>query len=320
MRLGRSTATAAVAAPGELARPRTFSSSRLRRTLRGEKTFGYVLMAPVLVYLMLFLLYPLILSVWFSLSNASVEDPFSSWAGLTNFTDLWNNDSFRLALRNSFIFTFGSEVGKILLGNTLAFLLLRAFRGKKVIRALLVLPWTLPVALTTLGWLWMYDPHFSVVNWMFRTIGLGYHPNWLGEPVPAMIAVMTANIWRGFPFAAIILLAGMTSIPQDIIDSAMVDGAGFLRRFHYIIVPMIAPILFIGLLFDLVFTFTDLSVVYLLTHGGPENTTHILPTLAFQNGINGGNLAQGAAISLFMLPVLVVAVVFMLRVLRRREI
>jgi multiple sugar transport system permease protein len=132
--------------------------------------------------------------------------------------------------------------------------------------------------------------------------------------------VMAANIWRGFPFAAIILLAGMTSIPQDILDSAMVDGAGLLRRFHYIIVPMIAPILFIGLLFDIVFTFTDLSVVYLLTKGGPENTTHILPTLAFQNGINGGDLAQGAAISLFMLPVLVVAVVFMLRLLRHREV
>lgn len=288
--------------------------------LRGEQAFGYLLMTPVLVYLAIFLLYPLILSIWFSLSNASVEDPFSSWAGLSNFTDVWNNSAFRLALRNSFVFTFGSEVGKIILGNILAFLLLRNFKGKRTIRALLVLPWTLPVALTTLGWLWMYDPHFSVVNWLFRNMGIGYHPNWLGEPIPAMIAVMTANIWRGFPFAAIILLAGMTSIPQDVIDSALVDGAGILRRFHYIIVPMIAPILFIGLLFDIVFTYTDLSVVYLLTKGGPENTTHILPTLAFQNGINGGNLAQGAAISLFMVPVLVFAVIFMLRLLRRREI
>ncbi len=299
---------------------RPHEGGRIRRALRGEQAFGYLLMTPVLVYLALFLLYPLLLSIWFSLSNASVEDPFSSWAGLSNFSDVWQNPTFRLALRNSFIFTFGSEVGKILLGNTLAFLLLRSFRGKRALRALLVLPWTLPVALTTLGWLWMFDPHFSVVNWTMRHLGFGYHPNWLGEPVPAMIAVMATNIWRGFPFAAIILLAGMTSIPQDIIDSALVDGAGFLRRFHYIIVPMILPILFIGLLFDVVFTFTDLSVVYLLTRGGPENTTHILPTLAFQNGINGGNLAQGAAISLFMLPVLAVAVVFMLRLLRRREV
>jgi multiple sugar transport system permease protein len=274
----------------------------------------------VLVYLGIFLLYPLILSVWFSLSNASAEEPFGSWVGLQNFTDVWHNETFRLALRNSFIFTFGSEIGKILLGNTLAFLLLRRFKGKRFFRSLLVLPWTVPVVLTTLGWLWMFDPHFSVINWTFRQFHIGYQPNWLGEPVPAMIAVMAANIWRGFPFAAIILLAGLTSIPQDILDSATVDGAGFLRRFHYIIVPMIAPILFVGLLFDIVFTFTDLSVVYLLTKGGPQNTTHILPTLAFQNGINGGDLAQGAAISLFMLPVMVVAVAVLLRTLRRREV
>jgi len=135
--------------------------------------------------------------------------------------------------------------------------------------------------------------------------------------VPAVIAV---NVWRGFPFSAVILLAGMTSIPKEILDAAHVDGAGPVTRFRKIIVPMIAPILFVGLLFDVVFTFTDLSVVYLLTKGGPQNTTHILPTLAFQNGINGGDLAQGAAISLFMLPVLVLAVAVLLRTLHRRDI
>jgi multiple sugar transport system permease protein len=299
-------------------RPR--EAGRLRRFLRSESVFGYALMAPVLLYLGILLLYPLLLSMWFAFSNAAVEDPFSSWAGLQNFRDVWADETFRLALRNSFIFTFGSEVGKIVLGNALAFLLLRKFLGRRFFRTLLVLPWTMPVALTTLGWLWMFDPHFSVVNWTFREFGLGYHPNWLGEPVPAMLAIIITNVWRGFPFAAIILLAGMTSIPSEIIESAELDGAGFLRRFHSIIVPMILPILFIGLIFDLVFSFTDLSVVYLLTKGGPENTTHILPTLTYQNGITGGNLAQGAAISMFMIPVFFVAVVFMLRLLRRREI
>ncbi len=320
MRLGRSPATAAVAASGELARPRTLSGGRFRRTLRGEKAFGYLLMSPVVLYLAILLLYPLILSIWFSLSNASVDEPFGSWRGMQNFTNLWHDEVFRRALRNSFIFTFGSEIGKIILGTSLAFLLLRNFKGKKVIRGLLILPWTVPIALTTLGWQWMFDPQFSVINWTTRHIGIGYQPNWLGEPVPAMAAVMAVNIWRGFPFAAIIVLAGMTSIPQDIIDSAQVDGASFFKRYRSVIVPMIMPILFVGLLFDLVFTFTDLSVVYLLTRGGPQNFTHILPTLTFQNGIQGGDLAQGAAISLFMLPFLVIAVVVMLRLLRRREI
>jgi multiple sugar transport system permease protein len=295
-------------------------AGRLRRFVRGEAAFGYLLMAPVLIYLGLLLLYPLLLSIWFSLTDASTGQPFGSWVGLKNFTDLWSNETFRLALRNSFIFTFGSEIGKAILGTALGFLLLRRFRGKRVLRALLVLPWTVPVALTTLGWLLLYDPTFSMLNRTTGSIGFPYHPNWLGEPVPAMIAIMIANIWRGFPFSAIILIAGMTSIPSDILESAALDGAGFLRRFHYVIVPMIAPILFVGLLFDLVFSFTDLSVVYLLTKGGPENTTHILPELAYQNGIQGGDLAQGAAISLFMLPVFVVACVIMLRILRRREI
>jgi len=315
VRLSRAQATAETMA---VARPH--EAGRLQRFLRSEPAFGYALMAPVLLYLGILLLYPLLLSMWFAFSNAAVEDPFSSWAGLQNFKDVWADETFRLALRNSFIFTFGSEIGKIVLGNALAFLLIRPFRGKSVVRGMLLLPWTMPVALTTLGWLWMFDPHFSVVNWTFRELGIGYHPNWLGEPVPAMLAIIVTNIWRGFPFVAIVLLAGMTSIPSDVLESAELDGAGLLRRFHSIVVPMILPILFIGLLFDLVFSFTDLSVVYLLTKGGPENTTHILPTLTFQNGITGGNLAQGAAISMFMIPVFVVAVVFMLRLLRRREV
>lgn len=303
-----------------VAPPRPREAGRFHRVVHGEQAFGYLMLMPVLLYLAILLLYPLILSIWFSFSDASVDEPFSKWAGLQNFINLWHDEVFRRALRNSFVFTFGSQIGKILLGTSLAFLLLRNFKGKKLIRGLLMLPWTVPIALTTLGWQWMFDPQFSVINWTTRHLGIGFHPNWLGEPIPAMAAVMTVNIWRGFPFTAIIILAGMTSIPQDIIDSAQVDGAGFFTRYRQIIVPMIMPILFVGLLFDMVFTFTDLSVVWLLTRGGPQNYTHILSTLSFQNGIQGGDLAQGAAISLFMLPFLMVVVVFMLRALRRREI
>jgi multiple sugar transport system permease protein len=186
-----------------------------------------------------------------------------------------------------------------------------------------MLPWTLPVALSILGWKFgMFDPQFSVVNWTASHLGIirSPYPNWLGDPLFAMIAVMTVNVWRGFPFSAIIVLAGLTSIPSDILDAARVDGANWWQRWQRVIVPMIAPILFVGLLFDVVFTFTDLSVVYLLTNGGPINATDVLPTLAFRTGILGGSLGRGSAIALFMLPLLVVAVIVMLRSLRRREI
>lgn len=296
--------------------------SSFRRALGGDSALGYALIFPAGLYLAVLLIYPLALSIWFSLSNASVADPTGSYVGFKNYLLLWDNDAFRLALRNSFVFTFGSEVGKAIFGTGLAFLLLRPFRGKKLVRGLLMLPWTLPIALTALSWQWMFDPQFSVINWSAAHLGLIHqpYPNWLGLEPYAFIAVLTVNIWRGFPFSAIILLAGLTSVPQDLIESARIDGAGFLYRFHYIIVPMILPILLVGLIFDVVFTFTDLSVVYLLTHGGPINTTHILPTLAFQNGISGGDLASGSAIALCMVPVLLIAVVLMLRLLKRREI
>jgi multiple sugar transport system permease protein len=293
-----------------------------RRSFRTDAALGYGLILPASLYLAALLLYPLALAIWFSVSNASVADPAGSFVGFKNYILLWDQDAFRLALANSFLFTFGSEVGKAILGTGLAFLLLRPFRGKRLLRGLLMLPWTLPIALTALSWQWMFDPQFSVINWTAAHMGLIHQPfpNWLGREPYAFIAVLTVNIWRGFPFSAIILLAGLSSVPQDILESARMDGAGFFRRFHHIIVPMILPILLVGLIFDVVFTFTDLSVVYLITHGGPINTTHILPTLAFQDGIAGGDLASGSAIALFMVPVLLVAVVLMLRLLKRREI
>ena len=267
--------------------------------------------------------YPFCLALYFSLSNASVQESVGTFTGLDNFLAVAGDSVFQRALLNSFIFTFGSGVVKAILGTSLAFLLLRPFRARKVIRGFLMLPWTLPIALSILAWKFgMFDPQFSVVNWTAAHLGLIHepYPNWLGDPIYAMVAVMTVNIWRGFPFSAIIVLAGLTSIPSDIIDAARVDGANWLDRWHSVMVPMIAPILFVCLLFDVVFTFTDLSVVYLLTNGGPINATDILPTLAFRTGVVGGSLGRGSAIALFMLPLLVVAVIVMLRTLRRRDI
>jgi len=294
-----------------------------RRFPRGKNFVPYALVSPALLYMLALLGYPFFLALYFSISNASVEESVGTFVGLQNYANVVGDAQFQKALLDSFIFTFGSGVVKGILGTTLAFLLLRRFPARKVIRGFLMLPWTLPIALSILSFKFgMFDPQFSVVNWIGAHLGLLHspYPNWLGDPVYAMIAVMTVNVWRGFPFSAIIVLAGLTSIPGEIIDAARVDGANWWQRWQKVIVPMIAPILFVGLTFDVVFTFTDLSVVYLLTNGGPINATEILPTLAFRTGILGGDLARGSAIALFMLPLLVVMVVLMLRSLRRRDV
>jgi len=191
------------------------------------------------------------------------------------------------------------------------------------VRALIILPWAVPIALATVAWEWMFDSLYSVINWTLTALGLvsqGNAPNWLGDPSLAMVCVIIVNAWRFFPFAIVIFLAGITAVPQDVLDAATVDGAGFWRRNYQIIVPIIAPIVVVGLIFGTVFTFTDLSIVYLLTNGGPVNATQVLGNLGFQIGILSGDVAHGAAVSLFMFPVLFILVILMLRFIRRREI
>ncbi len=209
------------------------------------------------------------------------------------------------------------------MGKALALLLLRDFRGKAFVRFLVVLPWAVPVALATMSWRWMLDSLYSVVNWTLQAVGIfgaDTWPQWLGQEQLAMLSVIIVHAWRLFPFAAVLFLAGLTSVPRDVLDAAIVDGAGPFRKQFQIIIPIIAPIILVALLFGTVFTFTDLSVVYLLTKGGPTNSTHVLGSLAFQVGILSGDIARGAAISLFLFPFLLVIIVFLLRFLRRREI
>ena len=283
----------------------------------------YLLVSPALLYMALLLGYPFFLALYFSLSNASVQDSVGDFVGLKNYANVIGDEQFQKALLDSFLFTFGAGICKAILGTSLAHLLLHHFPARRVLRGFLMLPWTLPIALSILAFKFgMFDPQFSVVNWVASHLGIIHspYPNWLGDPEYAMAAVITVNVWRGFPFSAIIVLAGLTSVPPDIVDAAKVDGANWWQRWNKVIVPMIAPILFVGLTFDVVFTFTDLSVVYLLTNGGPINATEILPTLAFRTGVLGGDLARGSAIALFMLPLLVAMVIVMLRSLRRREI
>jgi multiple sugar transport system permease protein len=286
-----------------------------------DALWGYLLISPTLVYILALVAYPFFLALYFSLSRVTVAGGDSGFVGLRNYAQLFADPQFLTGLRNTLSFTFFAEIGKGVLGVGLAFLLLQTLRFKKVIRGFLMIPWTMPISLALLGWKWMYDPQFSVINWVlvhvFRFAGIP--PDWLGDPIFSYIAILTVNIWRGFPFSAVIVLAGLTSIPRDILESARMDGAGFFRTWHHIITPLIAPILFIGLIFDVTFTLGDLTIVYLLTNGGPYGTTEILPTIAYHSGIQGGDLSHGAASALLLFPLLMIGMVILLRLLYRRQ-
>jgi multiple sugar transport system permease protein len=287
------------------------------------KVLGPIFVAPAVLYVLALVGVPFLLAVYYSVSAYTIYNQNYSFVGLRNFIQIFHNDVFRQTLLNTFIFTIGSQLIGLVLGKFGALVLLRPFPGRKLVRALIILPWAVPIAIATVAWEWMFDSLYSVINWTMIAFGLidrSQAPNWLGDPHLAMLCVIVVNAWRFFPFAIVIFLAGITAVPQDVIDAATVDGAGFWRRNYQIILPMIAPIVVVGLIFGTVFTFTDLSIVYLLTNGGPVNATSVLGFRGFQIGILSGDVAHGAAISLVMLPVLFILVVVMLRFIRRREI
>ncbi|HEY2248467.1 MAG TPA: sugar ABC transporter permease [Bradyrhizobium sp.] len=298
-------------------------ASRFRFIMDRREVLGSVLVAPAVLYVLLLVGLPFLLAVYYSVSAYSIYNPSWRFVGLANFAQIMRNPVFLHTLGNTFLFTFGSQALGLVLGKFGAFLLLRPFPGRRIVRALIILPWAVPIALSTVAWQWMFDSLYSVINWSLIALGIITRedaPNWLGTPHLAMLCIIVVNAWRFFPFAIVIFLAGITSVPQDVIDAATVDGAGFWRRNYQIIMPMILPIVAIGLIFGIVFTFTDLSIVLLLTNGGPVGTTSVLGFEGYQVGIVSGDVSHGAAISLFMLPVLFIVVIGMLRFIRRREI
>src|SRR6185436_17253714 len=271
------------------------------------------------IYVLALIGFPLVLGVWYSLTDVTVARA-GEFVGLKNFVDAARDSSFRLAARNTLIVAVVATAAKITLSVALAFLLLGAFPGRRVVRALFVLPWTVPIALSTIGWKWMFHSQYSVVNWLLREAGvIDQSIQWLGTPVAAMAAVILVSTWRAVPFGAITVLAGLTAVPSDVVDAARIDGANWWDRFQKVIVPIIAPILFIAVLFDLIFTLTELTVVYLLTGGGPVDQTQVLANYALQVGVSGTQLGQGAAIALYLLPVLLILTVLSLRHIARRE-
>ena len=302
------------------ARPLVTSGETLsRRDLR----LGKILLAPALAYIFLLVAVPFLLAVFLSLTNSSAGSLDFSFVGLQNFRAVAASAVFQRALWNTFVFTFVSQLLVIVMGNILARALMKPFRGKLLVRFLILLPWAAPISLATLGWLWIFDSTFSVINWLLKVVGWlgpGQWYYWLGDPVLGMIAIITVHVWRMLPFSTVILLAGLTSIPKEVHEAADLDGAGPLARTFQITIPMMLPILTVAVLFGVVFTFTDMSVVYLLTRGGPYNSTHVLASLAFQDGVLGGDVGRGAAVAIFLVPLLVVMAVAMLRISRRAEV
>jgi multiple sugar transport system permease protein len=295
-----------------------------------ERVLAPLLIAPAILYIVVLVGAPFFLAIYYSLSDATTGDPSLHFAGLRNFRAVLQDPVFRLSLKNTFIFTLVSQALVLVLAKVLALALIKDFRGKWLVRFLILLPWTAPIALGTIGWMWILDSIFSPIDWMLRYMGLlgvpdailGANSNlyWLGVPSLAMLSVILVHTWRMLPLATVILLAGLTSIPQEILDAAEVDGAGFWRRLFQIMIPMLLPIMTVAVLFGIVFTFTDIAVVYILTQGGPVHSTQVLASWAFFKGIEAGDLAQGAAVALFLFPVMAGVATLMLRLARRTEV
>jgi multiple sugar transport system permease protein len=303
--------------------PPTTIATHQEQIRRSDRMLGVLMLAPAVVYILALVALPFLLAVFLSLTNSSAGSLEFSFVGLQNFRNVVASPVFRRALRNTFVFTFVSQVLVIVLGNILARALMKNFRGKSFARFLILMPWAAPISLATLGWLWIFDSTFSVINWVLKVcgwLGPGQWYYWLGDPTLAMAAIIIIHVWRMLPFSTVIILAGLTSIPSEVHEAADIDGAGYFAKTFRVTIPMMLPILTVAVLFGVVFTFTDMSVVYLLTRGGPYNSTHVLASLAFQDGVLGGDVGRGASIAIFLLPVLVVMAILMLRGSRRAEV
>jgi len=298
------------------------TATTVKRSLADrEKVLGVALLAPALAYVLLLVGVPFVLAIVLSFSTATAGSLSFGWAGFANYSVILGDPIFRRALANTAIVTIGSQVLVVVLATAAAQVFRAAFHGKRTARFVLLLPWAVPVSLAAIAWTWIFDSTFSVINWTLKAAGLLHGwLYWLGEPGLALVAIIIVQAWRIFPFATVIVLAGLASLPQDVMEAAIVDGAGFWRRLFYVELPLLLPVVAVAVLFGVVYTATDLGVVYILTGGGPANTTHVLPTLAFQRGIQGADLGQGAAIAVFLLPFLIVAATLMLRLARRTEV
>lgn len=292
-----------------------------RRLADRDGALAWLFLTPAVVYIITLVGLPFLLAVAFSFSDVTGGDPSFDWVGLQNFERIFADPVFWRSLRNTLVFTAISMLLIVVLGKVLANVLIADFHGRWLVRFLVLLPWTTPVALSTITWLWMLDSVFSPIDWVLRQLGLiQTNVFWLGRPTLAMASVIGVHVWRLVPLAAVIMMAGLLSIPKDVQEQALVDGAGYWRRMVEITIPLTAPVIAISALFGAIFTFTDMAVVYVLTRGGPTNETQVLTSWAFFRGIEGSDIGQGAAIALFLFPLLLAAAIAILRAVRRMEV
>ena len=282
-----------------------------------DATQAYIMLAPVTVLLVALVAYPFGLSLWLSLTNATVGNE-GHFVGLANFRNQLDSAIFRLAFRNTIWYTAVTTVVKLILGFALALLLNQQFFGRKFVRAAMLLPWIVPSVLSTMAWLWLFDANLSSLNWLLRHLHLiAKDVPWLTDPNWAMGSIMIVNIWRGTPFLAITILAGLQTIPRELYEAASIDGAGRWVQLRRITIPLVVPVLTVVLIVSLIGTFSDIQIVYALTGGGPTNSTQVLATLSYSTGLKSGLLGQGAAISLYMLPVMLLLILFQVWNVRR---
>jgi multiple sugar transport system permease protein len=297
----------------------------VRRRYLAERraVLATLLISPAVIFIGLLVAAPLGLAIYLSFTDATAGSLSGKWIGLDNFRSALRDQVFRDAIWHTVLFTVISQAVVIVCAGLLAHALVRRFRGRWLLRFLVLLPWAAPVALTAIGFLWFYDPQGSIFTWFLvhlHLVSKSTPPNWLGTPRAAMSSIITVQAWRVLPFATVIFLAGVSSIPQEVDDAAAIDGATGLKKFWYVSLPLQLPIAIVAVLFGIVFTATDMVVPYILTNGGPFNSTQVLTTWAFQTGINAGNIGEGAAIALFMLPLLAAVTITMLFFARRAEV
>jgi multiple sugar transport system permease protein len=302
--------------------------SRFSYLLDNERFLGSAMLLPAIIFIIVLVGFPVVLAIVYAFSNITTGNPTVHFVGLETFQRVIADKTFQRALLNTIFITFCSQALVVILSNILALALKQNFRGKWFFRFLILLPWATPIALGAVNWLWMLDTLYSPIDWVLRGVGLLGHRGallgsasnmyWLAKEPLALASIILVYTWRILPLATVINLAGQTSIPKDIQDAVAVDGVGFWREYFEVTLPLLRPIIAVAVLFGVIFTFTDMTVVYVLTGGG--NNTQMLASWAFYKGIQGGDLAQGAAIALFFLPVLLAVVFVTLRIAQRSEL
>jgi multiple sugar transport system permease protein len=293
-------------------------STALSRALDNRHFLGLVFLLPAAAIMLVFLTYPLGLGTWLGFTDAKVGRS-GVFVGLDNFVFLWGDSVTRLALFNTIFYTVVASVIKFALGLWLALLLNKHLPFKSFIRAIVLLPFIVPTALSALAFWWIYDSQFSVISWVLLKLGIiDTYIDFLGDPWNARFATIAANIWRGVPFVAISLLAGLQTISPSYYEAASLDGASEWQQFRHVTLPLLTPIIAVVMTFSVLFTFTDFQLIYVLTRGGPLNATHLMATLSFQRAISGGSLGEGAAIATAMVPFLLVAILISYYGLQRR--